>query len=298
MGSTFLALILMQYVVSVKAGLVNHVQGTANVAEMEQVRRGDPISTSQGGYAEVLLTPGSFLRIGESSAVVLDGVELESVSLSVIKGPAVIEVIDINKKFPIQVTTGDLKMNIVAAGIYRFENGVATVLDGKLQTADSKLSYEKGWQVFFKDSYRARKIGKALPSDLDVYSQIRSQTIARANATLVASINPSIGFSDPYWLFSRAFGYYTFIPHGNFRSPYGYHYYRPGHVERRPTTTTYSTGSNTPSVSAPVSSGGDSGNSGGGGGGAAPVVVSTPSGERSAPAVYIESKSTPVGATQ
>ena len=120
MSSTFLALMLMQYVVSVKAGLVNHVQGTANVAEMEMARPGRPISTAANGYVEVLLTPGSFLRIGENSAVVLDGVDLESVSLHLVQGPAVIEVIDINKNHPIRVTTGKLTTDIVAAGIYKF----------------------------------------------------------------------------------------------------------------------------------------------------------------------------------
>ena len=159
MSSTFLALMLMQYVVSVKAGLVNHVQGTANVAEMEMASPGRPIRTAANGYVEVLLTPGSFLRIGENSAVVLDGVDLESVSLHLVQGPAVIEVIDIDKNHPIRVTTGKLTTDIVAAGIYKFSDGVATVLDGKLQTP-TKLSYAKGWQVYFQDNYRARKVGK------------------------------------------------------------------------------------------------------------------------------------------
>lgn len=307
MGSTLLALILMQYVVSVKAGLVNHVQGAANVVEMEQVRQGHSINTSRDAYAEVLLTPGSFLRIGENSSVVLDGVDLESVSLRVLRGPAVIEVIDISKKFPIQITTGNLKMNIVAAGVYRFEDGVATVLDGKLQTPESKLSYGKGWQVFFKDNYRARKAVKIPLTNLDVYSQTRSETISHANATLAASINPSSGFNDPYWLFSQNFGFYTFMPHGNHRSSYGYDYHRPGHVVRRISPTyssnsgTNSSNSGAPAVSSPSNNTGSSNSNdsaGGGGGAAAPVTVSTPSGERSAPSVYIGGKNSPVGATQ
>jgi hypothetical protein len=155
---------------------------------MEMTRPGEPIQTAEDGYVEVLLTPGSFLRIGENSAVVLDGVELESVSLRVVQGPAVIEVIDIDKNYPIRVTTGNLTMSVVGAGIYRFSDGVATVLDGKLETPDSKLSYKKGWQVFFQDNYRARKTGKIQVASLDVYSQTRSQTIAGANAALASRL--------------------------------------------------------------------------------------------------------------
>ena len=57
------------------------------------------------------------------------------------------------------MTTGKLTTNIVAAGIYRFEDGVATVLDGKLQTAVSKLCLRRRDGRFsFQDNYRARKI--------------------------------------------------------------------------------------------------------------------------------------------
>jgi hypothetical protein len=286
----------MQYVVSVKAGLVNHVQGTANVVEMEQVKQGQSIQTKYNGYVEVLLTPGSFLRIGESSSVVLDGVELESVSLRVLEGPAVIEVVDINKKHPIKVTTGGLTTNLIAPGIYRFEDGVATVIDGKLQTADSRLTYEKGWEVFIKDNYRARKVKNPQTTSLDVYSRLRSQTIADINASLAASLSLSYGPSDPYWLFAPTFGYYTFMPHRHYRSPYGYQYYGAG--TRRAVIQAYS-GSDAGSSRPPSGNTGGNTNPGAGdGGGAAPVTVGTPSGERSAPAVYIESKSTPVRATQ
>jgi hypothetical protein len=304
MSSTFLALMLMQYVVSVKAGLVNHVQGTANVAEMEMARPGRPISTAANGYVEVLLTPGSFLRIGENSAVVLDGVDLQSVSLHLVQGPAVIEVVDIDKNYPIRVTTGKLTTDIVAAGIYKFSDGVATVLDGKLQTP-SKLSYEKGWQVFFQDNYRARKVGKVQTTSLDIFSQTRSQTISDANFSLASQISGSSYGIDPYWLFAPHIGFFTFIPHSNYRSPYGYRYYGVGggrvvNYRGNSTSSNGSSGSGISQAPSTGNSGNTGGNSGGdnGGGGAPAITVSTPSGERTAPAVYIESKSTPVGATQ
>jgi FecR protein len=302
MSSSLLALVLMQYVVSVKAGLVNHVQGTVNVAEMEMARQGQPVRTGANGYAEILLTPGSFLRVGENSSVVLDGVELESVSLRVTQGNAVIEVVEISKTYPIRVTTGNLTMNIVATGIYKFADGMATVLSGKLQTPDSKLAYEKGWQVFFKDNYRARKIGKVQTTSLDVYSQTRSQLIASANYTMATQISGSQS-SNPYWLFAPHIGFYTYIPWRNFRSPYGYLYYGAGVrravVNNRSSPAPDSNDSGGASSRPPSTNTGGNSDNGGGGGGAAPAItVNTPSGERTAPAVYIESKSTPVGATQ
>jgi hypothetical protein len=290
----------MQYVVSVKAGLVNHVQGTVNIAEMEMARPGDPVRTGSNGYAEILLTPGSFLRVGENSSVILDEVDLERVSLHVVQGNAEIEVVDIDKDSPIRVTTGDLTTNIVSNGIYKFADGMATVLSGKLQSVDSKYSWEKGWQVFFNDNYRARKAGKARVTSLDVYSQERSQLIASANATMAPQLSGSYYSNDPIWVLAPHLGFYTYIPWRNFRSPYGYLYYGAGRgvVSNRGYSSPSPNDSGNSTSAPPANNGGNNNNSGGGGGAAPAITVATPSGERTAPSVYIESKSSPVGATQ
>ena len=297
---TLLALLLMQYVVSVKAGLVNHVQGNASVVERETAAVGSPIRTGTDGYVEVLLSPGSFLRLGEDSEARIDDENLQSVRVTVLRGPAVIEVVEIPKESPITVTTGNLTTRIIDSGIYRFADGTATVIQGKLQTKDSQFTYEKGWQVFFKDSYRARKTGKIQATSLDVYSQARSEVIARANYSLTSSLNgPSTYGIYNSWLYTPYIGVYTFIPRSGFRSPYGYQYYGIG--ARRVASRSGNNGSDNSSsnTTTPSQSTGNTPNdSGNGGGNSAPApTASTPSGERTAPAVYIESKSSTVGAT-
>jgi hypothetical protein len=301
--TVLIAALMMQFVVSVKAGLVNHVQGNANVAEMEMARVNRPIKTGTDGYVEVLLRPGSFLRLGEDSEAIIDDAELANVKLTVTRGPAVIEVVEISSDFPITVTTGNLTTKIVSSGIYRFADGTATVLQGKLKTADLKLTYEKGWQLFFQDNYRARKAAKIQVTSLDVYSQARSEEIARANYSLASSLAgpSSYGIYD-LWLYSQQFGMYTFIPRGGFRSPYGHQYYGVGTRRTVHQPGNNGTTSTTPGNSTPGPSGGNgNSNTGGGGGGTASApapAASTPSGERTAPSTYIESKSSPVGATQ
>jgi len=304
--SLFMAALLMQFVVSVKAGLVNHVQGPANVKEMDMARVNRPIRTGIDGYVEVLLRPGSFLRLGENSEAVIDDAELASVKLTVTRGPAVIEVVEISSDFPITVTTGNLTTKIVASGIYRFVDGTATVIEGKLKTADSKLTYEKGWQVFFQDNYRARKAAKIQVTSLDIYSQTRSAEIAQANYSLASSMasSSSYGVYD-LWLYSQQFGMYTFIPHQAFRSPYGHQYYGVGNHRvvnsgnnRNGGNSSGDSGSGGNVNTGNGNSNSNTGNNSGGGAASAPApVASTPSGERTAPAVYIESKSSPAGAT-
>jgi hypothetical protein len=305
--NTLLAALLMQYVVSVKAGLVNHVQGEVNVAEQTMARSGNIIRTAVDGYAEILLTPGSFLRIGENSEAVLDTVELENVNLRILKGPAVIEVIDINEKFPIHVTTGKLKADITHSGIYRFENGTATVIEGKLQLSP-KVVYSKGWQVFFDQVYSARKVGKSPMNSLDYYSQARSEQVAQANYSVATRVGPSFRAYD-YWMYDPFLRMYTYLPHGNFRSPYGFRYYAAGYNGGASIYTNNRSNSNSGADSSSsgsstrnnttnnTSNNSNGGNSGGGGGGGA-VTVGTPGGGQSTPAAYIESKNAPVPATQ
>jgi hypothetical protein len=300
-----MAVLLMQFVVSVKAGLVNHVQGTANVTEMEMARAQRPIRTGTDGYAEILLSPGSFLRLGEDSEAVINDADLSHVVVTLTRGPAVIEVIEISKSAPLTVTTGNLTTKIASDGIYRFADGVATVIQGKLQTEDGKLTYEKGWQVFFQDNYRARKASKIPVNGLDVYSEARSAVNARINMSLANAMQGPVdsGIYD-LWLYSSEYDSYGFFPRGIFRSPYGHKYYgvNEGRVARQGGnySNNSSSGGSNPVISIPAPPRDTSSSNNSGGGSSAPPAptASTPSGQTSTPAVYIESKSSPVGATQ
>jgi len=294
-----IAALLVQYVVSVKAGLVNHVQGSANVASMQTVKAGQPIKTGGDGYVEILLRPGSFLRLGEDSEATLDDTDLATVKVTIVRGPALIEAAELSKDHPITVTTGNLTTKIRSSGIYRFENGTATVLQGKLQTEDSNLTYEKGWQVFFKDNYRARKTDFVSRTSLDGYSESRSGIIAGANVSMLSTIGPAVFSTADIWLFSPNVGLYTYIPRSDYRSPYGSRYY--GHENR--TGRNYYGSDNTSGTTSSAANtttrtpSDNSSNSGGGVAAAPAPTASTPAGEVSTPAVYIESKSAPVGAT-
>src|SRR5215831_16021505 len=137
-------LLLMQFVVSAKAGFVNYVDGTATVRRQQQVQVGTPIQTQSGSHVELLLSPGSFLRIGENSQVVFDSVDLSNIELRIISGSAMIESATVNKDFPIHVTSGGVKASIVAAGLYRFSADSAVVLNGKLHDDNSGSVVKKG----------------------------------------------------------------------------------------------------------------------------------------------------------
>ena len=84
-------------------GAVNYVEGQATLdgepltaqSVGSTVARPNQVIDTTNGYVEVLLTPGSFLRIGHNSEVRLASASLSGVTLQVNKGSALVEVADL-----------------------------------------------------------------------------------------------------------------------------------------------------------------------------------------------------------
>jgi len=225
MTTTLILALAMQLVVAAKAGLVNYVQGTTNVKATQLVPVASPILTGPNGYVELLLTPGSYLRMGNNSEVVLDSVELSNVVVRVAQGIAIVEVVDIDHTLPIQMTTGNVQVKIADPGIYQFGNGLATVIEGKLQAVDQETIFKKGWQISYSGTYMTRKVSDSELSALDIFSKTRSEKIAAANMELAPVVkNSGYHSNGPIWIYSPAYALWTFMPYGNARSPYGYRY--------------------------------------------------------------------------
>lgn len=217
-----LAFVVLQYIVSAKAGFVNVVDGATNVYLHQQVSEGAQIETYARGHVELLLTPGSFLRIGENSTAVFDSTNLTNVAIRLVDGSAIIESAESSKRVPIQVTAGTLKVSIAAPGVYRFSPGSARVLDGKLQVVGSPLAIKKGHEVTaLGNSYAENSVPVAFADDLDHWNEARSELVARAN-TLAYRSQPRLVSSNSMWYFSPMLTGFTFIPVRSYRSYYGY----------------------------------------------------------------------------
>src|SRR6185369_16661434 len=238
MNSLILVLMMMQlpttqFLVSTKAGLVNYVKGSATVRAATSVPAGKVVQTGPNGNIEILLNPGSYLRMGENTQVVLENVDLENIVVRILSGSAIIEASGIDKDLPMTVLTGDLKMEIVKDGIYRFADGKVIVVDGKIRDAANGLIYGKGYQVSNDQGYRAQKV-KTFTTELERWSQSRDEQIAQANFNVAKSIRQTqglpIGSFFNVWVWSTAFNGFVYMPGDRYRSPYGYRYETAGNV--------------------------------------------------------------------
>src|SRR4030095_11980385 len=99
----------------------------------------------------------------------------------------VIEPTGFDKELPLQVSTGDLKMEIIKDGIYLFADGKVVVVDGKIRDAGNGLIYGKGYQISNDKGYRAQKV-KPFTTGLEQWSQKRDAEIARANMNVANSL--------------------------------------------------------------------------------------------------------------
>src|SRR5204863_2853830 len=92
-----------KFVISAKAGGVNAVTGRASMRShgntewqqltiKEDLETGDVVRTGLDGRVEMLLNPGSYMRLGENSEFELADNSLENLEVHLIRGTAIMEV--------------------------------------------------------------------------------------------------------------------------------------------------------------------------------------------------------------
>ena len=92
-----------QYVISAKAGGVNYTSGDVKttrkdttealiVSIQDTLENGDQIQTGPDGRAEILLNPGSYLRLSENSTLEFTDTSFDSLRVKLRSGTAIVEV--------------------------------------------------------------------------------------------------------------------------------------------------------------------------------------------------------------
>lgn len=298
-----------QSMISAKAGLVNVADGEVYLAgkavepkasEIVQIARGDVLKTGEG-RAEVLLTPGSFLRMTDESEFSLDRTDLEDVSLTLKRGTILIEIAEMLDGNLITVKMNDAEVQLGKTGIYRFTTDPMTVRiyegEALMKTPAGETKLKKSRQMTASAAgWTASKFDTDDTDYLHRWSRRRSEYVAMANrssAREASSFMGAWGGRTSGWYFNPYFGTFTFMPmFSTVGSPFGYMYYTPFTVYRAYQPDYGGGGGGRGASSGPVFAGGMSGGAGerpasrgissGGGiistGAPAPSVSSAPSG--------------------
>jgi hypothetical protein len=238
-----------QSVISAHSGVIHYVEGDVTIddtavhpkfAEFPDVKSGQVLAT-QEGRAEVLLTPGVFMRLTENSSVRMISNALADTRLEVVSGSALVEVAELLDHNAIAFDAAGAHVTLAKKGLYRINasparlrvyDGQATVTAG----ADNLLA-RKGHQI---DLDTAKLVDARFdPKDTDSFyrwSARRADYVAEANvisARVASNSDYNSGFaSGPSgWSWNPYFGMYTFLPaNGVYFSPFGAAFYSPGAV--------------------------------------------------------------------
>jgi hypothetical protein len=237
-----------KWVITAKAGGVNYVQGAVNVTRQagksgllikgDAVDVGDQVSTGANGRAEILLNPGSYLRVAENSAFEFKTTQLEDLQIIVTRGSIMLEVFADND-FRVAVSTPKQQYDLVDSGVYRVDvdasgNARIEVWKGKAEVGDAIL--KSGKTASSLDGQVAvAKFDRDDKDGFEIWSRDRAKELAKAtdslrDKTLRTSLMRSFlgGRWDMYnsfglWVYDASFGRYCFLPFGyGWSSPYGY----------------------------------------------------------------------------
>jgi FecR-like protein len=239
-------------------GTLNYVEGQASIGDQTlqsndigsaQLQAGQTLSTNNG-KAELLLTPGVFLRLGSNSSVHMISPGLATTEVAVDHGSVMLEVSQIYSQNDIRITEDGATTRIQKTGLYAFDatQGQIRVFDGKAEVLDGDrhVTVKGGHEVSLNEAsqtgkLKARGFDKDQYKDSDLYrfSSLRSSYLAEANESS-ARVYVSNGWYGPGWIgsgwyWNPWFRTYTFIPaNGVLYSPFGWGFYSPLFAYRAP----------------------------------------------------------------
>ena len=255
--------VLGQSVLSVNSGLVHYSEGNVYAADklvepkfghFPELKNNDVLRTEEG-RAEILLSPGSFLRVAENSSVRMISNRLTDTKIELLTGEALVETVDQLKDKAAAMVKGnaitmiykDASISLVKSGVYVFsaDSGRLRVYEGEavVTAGGSQLTLKKGKETLLGAALMASKFDAKLGDELVRWSYRRAGYVAMANVSAAKSFRDNGygygGFSmlggglGSGWAFNPYYGMYTFVPgFGLASSPFGYSYWSPYSVGR------------------------------------------------------------------
>jgi hypothetical protein len=222
-----------------RPGTLNYVEGSAYLADKPltpqavgstELDPGQVLSTGQG-KAEILLTPGVFLRLDDNSSVKMISADLTLTQVGLLHGRASVEADEIHPQNDIQIVTGGVPTEVLKTGLYEFNanTDMAQVFSGKaaIHEGEDKWVVVKSHHELVLNAGDPQKPQnfdtRAAEDEFYNWSSLRSQYLSEANVQLSQEYG-AYGFA-PGWYWDPYYFDYTFFGPYPFYSPFGWGFY-------------------------------------------------------------------------
>ncbi|WP_321477676.1 FecR family protein [uncultured Paludibaculum sp.] len=226
-----------------RVGALEYVEGSAfvdnqavaaNHEKLPALNEGGSLTTAKG-HAEMLLTPGVFLRMDAQSEVRLVSGSLTDTLVRLDRGSAIVEVNDLHKDNLIRIQVGDQTVQLLKTGLYRFqaEPAMVEVLNGKVAVTKGDRTVKAGKnRAVMASDLMVTKFRPDPNDELSRWSRLRSEYEADASvasAQYVYDMGIPWGYSS--WMWNPWFDTWTWLPaSGYWLNPYGFGYWGPSLV--------------------------------------------------------------------
>ncbi len=230
-----------QTVISAHSGTVHLAEGAVSIDGKPLIQKygtfpdwkeRSELRTEQG-RAEILLTPGVFLRVGENSSVRLIDNRLSATRVELISGQAVVESDDPMKENAVTMVYGDYEIHVHKTSVFAVESSPAQL---KVYHGEASVSYQgnmlnvkAGRLMPFTAALAMEKFDAKEGDALTRWSRRRSEYVAAANVSSAKTLRDAgSSWSSGGWYYNPYYSMYTYIPgRGVSWSPYGYGYFSP-----------------------------------------------------------------------
>src|ERR1700691_125868 len=201
-----------QYVISSHSGVIQYVEGRAYLADkpiepkfgqFPDIKENQEFRT-EDGRAEILLTPGVFLRLGENSSVRMLSTRLTDTRVEMLSGSAMIECNEMPKDNAVELVYKKDSIGLQKQGLYRLDTKPAhfQVFEGEAVVTDpsGQLTLKTGKQTNLAGVLMAENFGRKADDQDALYrwSDRRASYVAQANVASATSANASSGGYGSY----------------------------------------------------------------------------------------------------
>lgn len=220
-------------------GALNYVEGQASVngrtvtrrdIGQAQVEPGQMLET-QNGKAEMLLTPGVFLRLSDNSAVRMINPSISNTRVEVVRGEAMLEAAGVQKENHLVIIDQGVSTPIEKRGIYEFradQPAAVLVFDGHVTVNqnDRQIDVGKGHELLLgqNKTHKFDRSGLEASDQLYSWSKVRSEYEAQANQSVAQTFAyGGPGWYGPGWYWDPYWDMWGFVPGAGFLySPFGW----------------------------------------------------------------------------
>ncbi len=231
-----------QSVISAHSGVLHYSEGTVFVGDKQadgkfgtfpDIKENGHLRTEQG-RAEVLLTPGVFLRLGENSEIRMVTNRLIDTRVEFLSGNAMVEVDDQLKDNSVSIVYKDFTVQLKKHGLYGFEADPAQlkVYNGEAEVTSqgNVVQVREGKMLPFTGAMAMEKFDNKDGDALWRWSKRRAEYVSVANLSAAKYVKDSgtSTWNTGAWYYNPYYSMFTFIPgRGTYYSPFGYSLWSP-----------------------------------------------------------------------